>query len=99
MICKGADGEQWAIRKSDFDKNYIGINKVEGDWEEFKPSPDHCCLWAAQLINPVEVNTDFGKLAGNKGDYVIKATKEGSELPERYWIVNGNLFEKIYTQP
>ncbi len=97
ILCKGIEGELWAQKKEDLDRCYKPTGKVEDGWEEYKPDDSsNCQLWAAELLQEVEIDTRFGKLKGKIGDFVLKETASDSEIPLRYWIVNQKIFEKTY---
>jgi hypothetical protein len=95
-LCKGIKDEQWAIKKEDLKRCYKPTGKSEGDWKEYEPDSSNCHLWAAELIEEVKIDTQFGKLKGCKGDFILKETEKDSEIPLRYWIVNNEIFKKTY---
>jgi len=96
IICRGIKEEIWAQNKGDFERCYAATGNSDREWLEYKPKPGNYWLWAAQVTEEVEVQTSFGILLGNAGDYVIKETEAGSELPLRYWIIKQNIFSEVY---
>ena len=95
-LCKGIENEQWAISKEVLERCYKPTGKSEGDWKEYKPDSSNCKLWAAELMEDTKVDTRHGKLKGRKGDFILKETNSGFEIPVRYWIVNREIFIKTY---
>lgn len=96
FLCKGINNEQWAIKKEDLVRCYKPTGKTDGEWQEYEPDSSHCKLWAAELVETVEPDTQFGKLKGQKGDFILKETSPDSEVTLRYWIVNRQIFNKTY---
>lgn len=96
IICRGIKKEIWAQKKEDFVRCYEVTGNSDGEWLEYKPKPGDYWLWAARVSEEIDVQTSFGILHGNAGDYVIKETESGSELPLRYWIIKQNIFSEVY---
>ena len=95
-LCRGINNEQWAISKEDLQRRYKPAGIIEDGWEKYLPDSSNCRIWAAELTVEAEIETPFGRLKGQMGDFVLKEISQDSETPLSYWIVNQHIFRKTY---
>jgi len=93
--CVGAAKEHWAQSHEALHSKYTPTRKtknIKGKAHRyFKPKADQESVHAVQINKPFKVHTSWGKLHGNKGDYLVK--KKDSDDS---WIVKQHIFHSTY---
>jgi hypothetical protein len=93
--CVGAGKEHWPQKHESLHAKYDPTRKrkmINGkvhNW--FEPKKDQESVHAVEMNKKFKVHTSWGKLHGNKGEYLVKK-KTGNDA----WIVKRGLFHSTY---
>ena len=92
-LCRGVVGEFWAQAESKLREKYSQGDEIDEEgWQRFDPKPDAPPVEANAIAEPFQVESHFGRLSGQAGDYVIRNTTDRSDV----WIVAKAIFEASY---
>lgn len=92
-LCRGVVGEFWAQAESKLREKYSPCDEMDAEgWQRFDPQPDAPPVEATEVDEPFQVDSHFGRLNGNAGDYVVRSTTDRSDV----WIVAKSIFEASY---
>jgi len=92
-LCRGVVGEFWAQTESKLREKYLQSDKVDaGGWHRFDPKPDAPPVEASEIDEPFQVESHFGRLNGQAGDYLVRSMTDRSDV----WIVAKAIFEASY---
>jgi hypothetical protein len=96
-LCRGEAGELWPQSLKSIRERYVVTDETDGPWQRYQPHPDNQGVLAAQVDRAFQVQSPWGLLSGQPGDYVVKsfADKETAS-PEDVWIVSAELFAATY---
>lgn len=97
-LCRGEAGDIWPQSEKNVERRYIATNEVDADgWRMYQPRPDADGVMAIQIDHPFEVQSQFGKLAGKPGDFLVKDFQNRNvAYPDDVWIVAQKLFQQTY---
>jgi hypothetical protein len=98
-LCRGEAGDIWPQTEEDLNKRYIPTDEVSEDgWRQYQPHPNALGVMAIQVNHPFDVQSIWGKLSGQSGDYLLKNFSDRkTAYPDDVWIVNQTLFRQTYT--
>ncbi len=98
VICKGPGGEIWVQGAAKFNKKYVTTGEKDGEgYEKYLPNPETSRVFAAKIDHPFEVETSWGVLSGQPGDYLLKSAEdEKVTYPKSVWVVGADIFAATY---
>jgi hypothetical protein len=98
FLCRGEAGELWPQSAQSLEEKYAPSDTVdENGWRRYDPRPDAEGVLAARVDHPFSLQTKWGSLTGNAGDYVVKRFRDKDTAhPADVWIVNQALFRAAY---
>lgn len=100
FLCKGEAADQWPQTEENLNKRYTPTNEVDAEgWKKYLPHPDAQGVMATAVDHPFEVHSQFGKLSGKAGDFLVKNFQDRqTDYPKDVWIVDQVLFGQTYSK-
>lgn len=94
MVCRGLHDELWCQSAEKLHVKYDSTGQQDGVWTQYRPKPNAPLVNAIPIDEPFEVQTSWGKLTGQAGDYLVQSQRDPSDL----WIVAREIFEATYEE-
>ncbi len=97
-LCRGEIGEVWPQKITQLVSKYRPEDEIDANgWQLFTPLPDNTGVMAVRIDRDFSVESTWGKLRGQAGDFLVKSWKDRHvRYPEDVWIVNQALFLATY---
>ena len=94
MVCRGLQDELWCQSAENLHVKYDSTGLQDGVWTQYRPKPNAPLVNAIPIDEPFEVQTSWGKLTGQAGDYLVQSQRAPADL----WIVAREIFEATYEE-
>lgn len=102
FLCRGAEGELWPQGEASLLEKYAPTAQVDSDgfrYFDVRDTPETHVMAAPIREDAVEVETDWGTMRGQAGDFLAKGLEErDAAYPQDVWVVSKSVFEKTYAR-
>jgi hypothetical protein len=99
MLCRGVIGELWPQKEERLLRNYRPTEVYDGEWRKYVPDHTQPGFFSVQVNHDFTVETPYGTMHGNKGDYLLKNFADKDEpYPAEVWVVAKRLFHRTYAK-
>lgn len=97
-ICRGEAGDRWPQSERSLTASYVLTDEVDRDgWRKCVPDRAAAGVLAAEMPQSFKVETRWGTLSGESGDYLVKRFEDRDvAYPDDVWIVAQRIFHITY---